>query len=108
MPEKSCAETVQRIFLDYPSIHTIFLLSDKHRVGTNQRDQMLELKVAKFSPKLSQKVTTLVKYEKICLSHKPKNSFCIWATFYRGHVTKNFQKLPNLVTLVETTSRLVV
>ena len=42
------------------AIHTIFLLSGKHRVGTNQRDQMLELKVAKFSPKLSQKVTTLV------------------------------------------------
>ena len=29
-----------------------------------------------------------------------KNSPCIWATFDRNHVTENFQKSLNLVTLV--------
>ena len=30
----------------------------------------------------------------------PKNSTCIWATFGRIHVTQDFHKSPNLVTLV--------
>ena len=36
----------------------------------------------------------------VVLHFGPKNSPCIWATFDSNHVTKNFQKSPNLVTLV--------
>ena len=32
-------------------------------------------------------------------SKEPKNTTYIWATFVRRFVTKNFQKLPILVTL---------
>ena len=42
-------------------------------------------------PKVAQKVTTVVQYGKCCFSHWPKISPCIWTTFDRNHVTKNFQ-----------------
>ena len=52
--------------------------------------------------KVAQKVTTAVYKSKWMFSKQPKKSTYIWAAFVRKFVTKNFQKLPNLVTLVAT------
>ena len=63
---------------------------------------MLKYKVAQKFPKIAQKVNTAVYTWKWMFSKQPKNSTYIWATFVRKSITKNFQKSPNLVTLLSS------
>ena len=63
-----------------------------------QNDQMLESKIAKTFPKVRILVSTyLSEVFQNCL----KVFQIIWVTFVRNFVAKNFQKSPNLVTLLE-------
>ena len=56
----------------------------------------------KSSPKVFQKVATAVFHLKIIVSKLASTSLNIRATFKRKLVTKNIQKLPNLVTLLSS------
>ena len=62
----------------------------------------VKVKCAQIIPVLAKNVGQAVFYLKVMCFNCPKKSLCIWATFVRKFVTKNFQKLsPNLVTLTE-------
>ena len=82
---------------------TLFFLlsiecSGEERKNTREQcDQMLRLKVAQTFPK----VATVVFTCKVDVFEEPKKSPSIWANFKRNLDRINFQKLPNLVTLLE-------
>ena len=62
-----------------------------------------EIKSRQFFSKSCPKIShSWFYFKKICFSKEPKKSQYIWATFGRKIVVKNFQKWPNLVTLVPT------
>ena len=61
---------------------------------------MLPNKVDKSFPEVAQKVTTEVETLKSVVAKVAQKVTNIWATFVRKFVTKNFQILPNLVTMI--------
>ena len=75
---------IQRTYVNNFHLFVISFLSTQ----CHQGDQMPNYKVAQFFPKVAQKVTTVL------LFILAKKSPCIWATFDRNHVTKNFQNRP--------------
>ena len=59
-----------------------------------------EKKLPKFSKSYPKFVVTAVLFVNWCFQNSPKSNLYFWATFVRKFVTKKFQNLPNLVTLL--------
>ena len=65
------------------------------------RDQMINFKIAQFPLKVAQKVDALSFYSKsYVFQNRPKSKLNTLAILLRKFDTKNFQKSPNLVTLL--------